>query len=134
MSMEKRIQAKDLDEAPILDVVRALWIEKGSCSRWAVADTLPLVPPKVVLAKLRAMVKKGLLDGCPCGCRGDFIPVQPCQVAGCQRRAYRVRVLRWQAMTPLGPVTHESPVGLCVDDDDALQRGLTVHFSIGGLS
>lgn len=29
-------------------------------------------PPKVVLAKARALLKRGLLSGCGCGCRGDF--------------------------------------------------------------
>jgi hypothetical protein len=29
-------------------------------------------PPKVLLAKLKAMIKKGLISGCVCGCRGDF--------------------------------------------------------------
>ena len=33
---------------------------------------LPQFPPKVVLAKLRALNKRGLLDGCTCGCRGDW--------------------------------------------------------------
>ncbi len=30
------------------------------------------VPPKVVLAKARRLVRRGLLDGCTCGCRGSF--------------------------------------------------------------
>lgn len=27
---------------------------------------------KVVLAKAHQLIKRGLLDGCDCGCRGDF--------------------------------------------------------------
>ena len=30
------------------------------------------VPPKVMQAKLKKLIKRGLLDGCACGCRGDF--------------------------------------------------------------
>jgi hypothetical protein len=30
------------------------------------------VTGKLALAKMKAMVRKGLVSGCPCGCRGDF--------------------------------------------------------------
>jgi hypothetical protein len=30
-------------------------------------------PSKVLRAKLRALYRRGLLDGCPCGCRGDWV-------------------------------------------------------------
>jgi hypothetical protein len=29
-------------------------------------------PDKVVLAKAKRLVKRGLISGCTCGCRGDF--------------------------------------------------------------
>lgn len=29
-------------------------------------------PDKLVHAKMRKLISKGLIDGCPCGCRGDF--------------------------------------------------------------
>lgn len=32
----------------------------------------PDAPTKVLLAKLRRMAKRGLVDGCGCGCRGDW--------------------------------------------------------------
>jgi hypothetical protein len=32
----------------------------------------PHMPEKVVLAKARRLVRRGLLDACTCGCRGDF--------------------------------------------------------------
>lgn len=41
-------------------------------TRWGIGQELWEYPEKVLLAKLRALVKRGLLDGCPCGCRGDF--------------------------------------------------------------
>lgn len=36
------------------------------------SDEVPGVPWKVVLAKFRRVNKRGLVDGCDCGCRGDF--------------------------------------------------------------
>lgn len=29
-------------------------------------------PPKVALAKMKSLHRRGLVGGCPCGCRGDF--------------------------------------------------------------
>lgn len=34
------------------------------------------IDEKLVLAKMRVLIKKGLVDGCPCGCRGDFTITQ----------------------------------------------------------
>jgi hypothetical protein len=36
------------------------------------SDEVPGVSWKVVLAKFRRVKKRGLVDGCDCGCRGDF--------------------------------------------------------------
>lgn len=30
------------------------------------------VPKRAVLGKMRMLIRRGLVDGCPCGCRGDF--------------------------------------------------------------
>jgi len=35
-------------------------------------DGVPGVPSKVVLAKFRRVQGRGLVDGCDCGCRGDW--------------------------------------------------------------
>lgn len=32
----------------------------------------PNMPEKVLLAKARKLIRRGLVDGCPCGCRGEF--------------------------------------------------------------
>lgn len=32
----------------------------------------PGVPPKLMLAKAKGLIKRGIIDGCACGCRGDF--------------------------------------------------------------
>lgn len=44
----------------------------GTCLVWDVERAFPEFPRKVVRAKLDKLVRKGLLDGCACGCRGDF--------------------------------------------------------------
>lgn len=41
-------------------------------NRFDVADLLG-APEKVVLAKARRLIRRGLMDGCVCGCRGDFM-------------------------------------------------------------
>lgn len=39
----------------------------------SVVRSMPLgTNGKLALAKMKAMIRKGLVDGCPCGCRGDF--------------------------------------------------------------
>jgi hypothetical protein len=57
-----------------------------SATRWDVAAVLaghpehvggppqeyPNMPEKVVLAKAKRLIRRGLVDGCACGCRGDF--------------------------------------------------------------
>jgi hypothetical protein len=37
-----------------------------------VQEQFPDFPPKVVTAKLGSLVRRKVLDGCTCGCRGDF--------------------------------------------------------------
>lgn len=49
-------------------------------THWFIATNMPRVydpgwpdaPEKLLLARLRAMVRKGLVTGCGCGCRGDW--------------------------------------------------------------
>ncbi|WP_431895836.1 hypothetical protein [Micromonospora haikouensis] len=38
----------------------------------AVAEDGPGLPELLVRAKARKLIRRGLLDGCYCGCRGDF--------------------------------------------------------------
>lgn len=66
------IHAKDISDVEMLRVVAAI----NAQWRWALTydldEALPSFPRKVVLAKARQLIKRGLLDGCGCGCRGDF--------------------------------------------------------------
>lgn len=87
------MQAKDIADEDMLAAVR--WyaephdpMECGMCCKfgqppagkghWSIShwtlgpDCFPDVPEKVVLAKLRKLLKRGLVRGCGCGCRGDW--------------------------------------------------------------
>lgn len=39
---------------------------------WHVETFFPGVPSKLLRAKLRRLMARGLVDGCDCGCRGDW--------------------------------------------------------------
>lgn len=77
--MDKTVQAKDITDdafiAAVQEVSRrtaAAWGHKDAwANRFDVAEELGM-PEKVVLAKARAIIKKGRMEGCTCGCRGDF--------------------------------------------------------------
>jgi hypothetical protein len=89
------MKAADIADDAFLDaideVVR-LRSEPGNpwtigASRWDIAAVLaghpedvggspadyPDLPPKVVLAKADRLARSGKVDGCCCGCRGDFV-------------------------------------------------------------
>jgi hypothetical protein len=78
------MQCKDIPERPILNFLAGPhdnWPAHG-CGTWfdgtprpanSVLNAMPPgVAPKLALAKMRRMIRKGLVDGCECGCRGDF--------------------------------------------------------------
>lgn len=79
--MAKGVQAKDVPEAEVLALMAARhpsWTQS-----WDLQEAFPRFPPKVLLAKMRALKKRGLVDGCGCGCRGDWelIPEKPTDLA-----------------------------------------------------
>jgi hypothetical protein len=83
------VKASDITDEAFLDAMRkvlelrpnpASWV-----NRWDLASALDghpewvngqrgelSIPEKVVLAKAKRMIKRGLILGCACGCRGDF--------------------------------------------------------------
>ena len=68
-AMRKDVQAKHISDVAALrplDPVRwSTW--------WVLAEELfPGLPPKVVLAKYRRLIRRKVISGCACGCRGDF--------------------------------------------------------------
>lgn len=89
------MQAKDIPDNAILDIVRMFnegrqpttvlqWPHRPDwpdqilqphpawCLTYDLEERMPDVPPKVILAKCRSLIKRGKMHGCYCGCRGDF--------------------------------------------------------------
>jgi hypothetical protein len=78
------MQCKDIPELPILRFLAgpydgwsapgwATWFDDWPRPANTVLHAMPGgVPAKLALAKMRMMIRKGLVDGCGCGCRGDF--------------------------------------------------------------
>lgn len=83
------MKCKDIAEEPILRYLAgetdgyAGWPAKGWGNRFVDDDGKPAVgsilnamppgiPPKLGLAKAGMMIRRGLITGCTCGCRGDF--------------------------------------------------------------
>ncbi len=70
-------QCKDIPDQPILDFLKALngrWATHGKgYSMPTVQDAMPPgTPDKLQLAKMKQLLKRGLVKGCGCGCRGDW--------------------------------------------------------------
>lgn len=76
MTMAKTVQAKDIPDVGILELVDMLADPQSiGTNRWDIQADLGNFPKKVVDAKLASLVRRGLLYGCPmprCNCRGDF--------------------------------------------------------------
>ena len=74
--MQKEIQCKDIPTLPVLkflDEMNGTWATWCRGFKNSVCDAMPRrTPDKLVLAKMRVLIRDGLVAGCPCGCRGDF--------------------------------------------------------------
>lgn len=84
--------ARDIPDELFLEAIRVAskkfaehmaWPTQCPANRWAVGgrfgrppidtyEEIPGVPSKVVLAKAKRLINRKIIDGCPCGCRGDF--------------------------------------------------------------
>lgn len=87
--MTKRIQAKDIPEKALIDLIDRLYniprlsgyvgeIRVTYSAGAYLSDILKFwdnIPPKVILAKLRKLEERGKIDGCACGCIGNFTVV-----------------------------------------------------------
>lgn len=85
--MDKTIQAKHLDDVLMLQTIFALslgllerkYFDSGYemsptawVFTWDLEKHFPAVPYKILMAKLNKLIKRRLIEGCGCGCRGDF--------------------------------------------------------------
>ncbi len=74
------MQCKDIPEEPILLFLAALgprpatwfWSEDYRPDNSVLRAMPEGTPAKLGLAKMRKLIKRKLVAGCACGCRGDF--------------------------------------------------------------
>ncbi len=73
------MQCKDIPDRPILELLNQ---SPGQWHGWtkhnaAMPSVLPAFPAgcpeKLLLAKMGMLIRRGVVDGCACGCRGDFV-------------------------------------------------------------
>lgn len=71
------MKASDIPDRLMLEAIQDTHLNYLGALRHTVADHVRArasqeFPTKVILAKFRALRKRGLVDGCDCGCRGDW--------------------------------------------------------------
>lgn len=70
----RRPKCSDIPDEPIL-ILMASGEQFGhwDISRHSVLSAMPPdLPEKLPLAKMRQLLRRGLVEGCGCGCRGDW--------------------------------------------------------------
>jgi len=71
------MQCKDIPDRPILEMLAKnpeQWHNWYFGNDFDVGKAMPVgTPEKLVLSKMQMMIRRGVVDGCPCGCRGDFV-------------------------------------------------------------
>lgn len=76
-----RLQAKDIADLDVLQTIRKQGAAHalGWTFTWELIAALPVLAPlsfrgseRLFLRKCDALVRRGLINGCTCGCRGDF--------------------------------------------------------------
>ncbi len=78
MGKRSALQCKDIPDLPILEFLHR---HHGRWATWfgnqydnSVTHAMPSwIPEKLALAKMKVLIRRGLVDGCDCGCRGDFV-------------------------------------------------------------
>lgn len=73
------MQCKDIPDRPILEFLFKRMLEEKMWCCWfdgyenSIGQAMPEnTPDKVKIHKMAILIKRGLVDGCPCGCRGDY--------------------------------------------------------------
>lgn len=71
------MQCKDIPDRPILEMLARnpeRWHNWYFGDEFDVGRAMPDgVPEKLKLAKMRVLIRRKVVDGCACGCRGDFV-------------------------------------------------------------
>lgn len=74
----KKMQCKDIPDKPILEFLLRF---KPHWCNWfgdeydkSVTQAMPKgINENLILAKMKMLIRRGLVEGCTCGCRGDFV-------------------------------------------------------------
>lgn len=77
------MQTKDIPDSLVLNDLanyQGKWTGLYGVEFWTWVDQVSVkrsifptdMPEKLALSKMRSLYKRGLVGGCPCGCRGDF--------------------------------------------------------------
>ena len=77
---DRKVQCKNIPDVPVLEFLRdqdrwCTWFiyDDSEAPENSVLRVMPEgTPAKLALAKMRQLIRRGLVDGCGCGCRGDF--------------------------------------------------------------
>ena len=79
LTMAKTVQCKHIPIIPILEFLLERKRENKIWCVWydgfenSIGQAMPPdIPDKLKIAKMANLIKKGLVSGCPCGCRGDY--------------------------------------------------------------
>lgn len=75
----KKLQCKHMPDAPILLLLEKSTWPSGMTWYWCEGienSVVPAFPPnapdKLIIAKMNQLIRRGLVSGCSCGCRGDY--------------------------------------------------------------
>lgn len=67
------MQCKDIEDGPLLLFVARKESEKGGwVNTWDFEPPYSDLPDNLFRAKMGGLIRRGLLTGCNCGCRGDY--------------------------------------------------------------
>src|SRR5579872_1632492 len=70
--MEKKIQAKHVSDESFLQVIDSVREkEKRWTHTWDLVECLGF-PERIIRAKAASLIRRKVITGCACGCRGDF--------------------------------------------------------------
>ena len=71
------MQCKDIPDLPILQFLDSLngqWAIRYGDYDNSVTHAMPKgTPDKLIITKMARLIQRGLVDGCSCGCRGDYV-------------------------------------------------------------
>lgn len=70
---ERRPKAADVPDELFLRTMLGVYEDEHMWTNtWHLEKRIPGFPPKVLRAKAAQLIKRNLIQGCACGCRGDF--------------------------------------------------------------